>query len=251
MSLEPPVVGDWVDIPADNHMGAGVYSGHIPLGTEAVLAAMAGYYGMINHVDDQLHNLIMRVAYENEPTYVIFLSDHGEMLGDHGMFRKSLPYQGSVRVPLMIQGPDLPDRLVIDQPVTLEDILPTCLDLADLEIPSHVEGRSLLQLIGSPERDDWRTWVHSEQPATSTRSGWHMLTDGRAKYIWWSGDGREQFFDLEDDPREIRDLALVETKRQQVTAWRRWLTDHLTARPEGFVAAGALTPGRPHQALLP
>ena len=91
MGLTPPVVGDWVDGDPYARAGTGVYSGEIPLGTEAIRAAMAGYYGLINHLDDQLHNLFKRLSYEPGETLIVFVSDHGDMLGDHGCFGSGCP----------------------------------------------------------------------------------------------------------------------------------------------------------------
>ncbi len=253
--LVPPVVGDWVDTwveRPDKLIGLGPSGYWIPHDANVLHESMAGYYGMINHLDDMLHNLLHRVSYINDrPTYVLFCSDHGEMLGDHLMFRKSRPYQGSIHVPMMLAGPDIPSELIVDAPVTLEDILPTLCEIAGLEAPSHVEGRSVLPLLQG-KREDWRTCTHSEHAEKNENmQGWHCLTDGRRKYIWHSRTGHEQFFDLDEDPRECRELSGDASRSAELNEWRTRLVRHLEERPEGFVKNGKLVPGQAHGGRLP
>ena len=211
---------------------------------------MAGYYGLVNHLDDQLHNLFRRIAYERPDTYVIFVSDHGEMLGDHGRFGKRLPFAASVRIPLILAGPAVPQGQTLDDLVTIEDLLPTCMHIAGLPTPERVEGRNLFDLM----RDDpqpWREWVHSEQPDGPGLEGWHMLADADEKYVRWSHTGREMLFDLRADPQELHDLSGDEGKADAVDRWRQRMIAHLRDRPEGYVQDGALVPVNEHPPLLP
>src|SRR5690606_31750983 len=106
----------------------------IQLEGEALLSTRAAYYGMINHIDDQIRRLLNPVdGPAKENTIVVFTSDHGEMLGDHYCWRKSLPYEPAARIPLLIRATHVfgfEQEAVFDQPVCLEDIMPTLLDLA-------------------------------------------------------------------------------------------------------------------------
>ncbi len=248
--LRPPVIGDWALEPENGNLGAGLSSGFIP-DNRLVRDSMAGYYGLINHVDDMLFNLLMR--FRNNlpgPTYFLFCSDHGEMLGDHHMFRKCRPYQGSIHVPFILRGPDIPGGTVCDAPVTLEDILPTLCELAGVDVPDHVEGRSVLPLLRGGSAD-WRRCVHSEQPHTwAGVPGFHCLTDGKWKYIWFSDTGREQLFDLAADPRELHDLSRESAQRETLEKWRSRLIRHIADRGEGFVRDGELVAGRPHPGVV-
>src|SRR5690606_14560830 len=122
-----------------------------PFDTDEMRQAIAGYYGLINHIDDRIAYLVDRFfEYRNprssEPTCIIFSSDHGEMLGDHHLFRKSLPYEASSHVPLFITGRnmDLPRGGTCDALCGWEDLMPTVLDLAGVPIPDGLDGRSLL-----------------------------------------------------------------------------------------------------------
>jgi arylsulfatase A-like enzyme len=182
-------------------------------------------------------------------TIVAFTSDHGEMLGDHYLFRKSLPYEPSARIPLLIRDPLNPairPRTVVDTAVCLEDVMPTLLDLAGVPVPPSVEGRSLAPLMRG-EGAGWdRAYVPVEHAPTN-----QCLTDGREKYIWFTADGREQFFDLARDPQERHDAIRDPACAGRVAAWRERMVKHLAGRPEGFSDGARLIPGRPYPAVLP
>jgi arylsulfatase A-like enzyme len=198
-------------------------------------SAQAGYYGLINHVDDQIRRLLNPVdgiqRRTGRNTVVIFFSDHGEMLGDHYRWRKSLPYEGSAHIPFMIHAPDrfgLREGTVDETPVCLEDLMPTILDMAGTDCPDGVDGQSLLpQMRGESSIN--RPYLQVETAPT-----YQCLTDGREKFIWYVEDGCEQFFDLTVDPREEKNLIASSDHADRVEWWRRELIGRLTDRPEGF-----------------
>jgi arylsulfatase len=245
--MPDPPVGEWVKEvldPLDDSWRADPSVAQ--LSGRALQRARAGYYGHISHIDLLVNRFLETLAEygQRQNTIVCFVSDHGEMLGDHHAFRKVLPYEGSARVPLLLSGPGIPRRTVVTEGVVeLRDILPTLLHAADLPLPEGIDGRSALSLARG-EADDWRPFLHGEH--TAFGQSVHWLTDGRRKYVWWSGTGREQLFDLTTDPQELRDLhASTVTAR-----WRAHLIAALTGREEGFVADGKLIPGRPVHPLL-
>ena len=249
MQLPRPVIGDWATAPEGGGVGVPVDSSRVDLKSEALQACRAGYFGLINHVDDQIRRVLNPVeGLVDDNTVVIFTSDHGEMLGDHYRFRKSLPYEGSARIPLLIRGSramGLKPGAVLSEPVVLEDIMPTVLDMAGVKIPASVEGRSLLPLLRGKEKS-WRSYIHGEHAGEA-----HFLTDGVEKYIWFAGDGREQFFDLRKDPTERRNLAGKAKAARRVGTWRRRLIGELRGRPEKFTDGKRLIAGRPYGALIP
>ena len=124
------------------------------------------------------------------------------------MFRKSRPYEGSCHIPLFITAgknvlPDLKAGSVCHTIAELRDIMPTLLDIAGSEIPSSVDGESLLPLTGEPEKAQ-RTWLHGEHSYGEFSNHWIVTeTD---KYIWHPQTGQEQYFDLAADPHELTDL---------------------------------------------
>jgi arylsulfatase A-like enzyme len=246
LSLPDPPVGDWTDLFADRDD---------PRRPDALIAtvdprilhrARAGYYGHMTHIDHQV-NRFLEVLHEfrlRSNTFVCFVSDHGEMMGDHHRFRKQVPYEGSARVPLILQGPaesGIRRRGVCDDVIELRDVMPTLLDCAGLPIPESVEGRSFLPLARG-ESVDWRPHLHGEHAYLGGSLQW--VTDGREKYVWFSGTGHEQLFDLDRDPQELHDLARSSNHAERLAHWRRVLMEELRDRREGFTDGERLIPGR-------
>lgn len=246
--LDEPVVGDWVENTPGTGPGQRPDGDFVELKGDTNRYCKAGYYGLINHFDDQLYTLLHRLQMEDEPTYILFTSDHGEMLGDHRQFRKSRPFEGSARVPMILHGPGIPAQTVIDRPVALMDILPTFMDLAGLETPDTVDGISLLRQVQGQAVD--REMIHGEH-ATLGYEGNHYLTDGHCKYIWLTESGTELFFDLETDPRECRNLLNDPGYAGPVALFRQALVDELAERPEGFVKNGRLQAGCTYKSIIP
>lgn len=249
-----PVTGDWNDVwephRADHRPDANV--AHYD--RETIRRAHAGYYGNIAHVDLQVNRLLAGLAEHRlvENTWILFTSDHGEMLGDHHMYRKAYPYEGSARVPLLLAGPDSTPGVVSDDVVELRDVMPTLLDCAGLPVPDGLDGRSLLPRAhgkGAPIRP----WLHGEHALLGESFQW--ITDDRWKYIWLSRSGREQLFDLRADPGETHDLAVDPAAAEEATdalgRLRACLIEELRGRPEGYVKGDALVSGRTPLDVLP
>lgn len=248
-----PVIGDWATPPTEEEYENTdlVCAGRINLPKEAQLSMQAAYYGMLNHVDDQLRRVINPVKglrHRND-TIIILTSDHGEMLGDHYHFRKSLAYEGSARVPFLISAPDtfgLQRQAKISAPATHADIMPTLLDMLNIDIPDSVDGLSLYPHMRGEQPSQWREALHIEH------APYHQaLTDGHEKYIWWPSDGREQFFDLDQDPTELKDLALQPDQEARIRPWRERLIERLRDRTEGFVEGGRLVAGKTYTPVIP
>ncbi|MFC1716474.1 arylsulfatase [Candidatus Poribacteria bacterium] len=245
-----PVIGDWAKPPPNKGKGMDVSAQSVDLRGEALLCARAGYYGLLNHLDDQIRRIINPVIgvdrMTDNNTVVALTSDHGEMLGDHYLWRKTVPYEPSARIPLLLRAPQrfgFQPGTIIDKPVGLEDIMPTFLDMAGVAIPDSVDGRSLLPLARG-KTTDWRNHMHIEHAPVH-----HSLTDGKEKYIWFAGDGREQFFHLTDDPTECHNLVAVPEEAERLSHWRGLLVEELRNRAEGFTDGARLIPGRPYPAL--
>lgn len=246
-----PVIGDWATPPPDGGTGMDVSAQNVDLRGEALLCARAGYYGLLNHLDDQIRRLLNPVCgvdrMTGNNTAVMLVSDHGEMLGDHHLWRKTLPYEGSARIPFLLRAPErfgIATRSVVERPVGLQDVMPTLLDLAGLDCPDSVDGRSVLPLARG-EQTEWRKYLHIEHAPVH-----HSLTDGREKYVWFATDGREQFFDLDTDPRECHDLAVDPAGAGRLEPWRTRLIEELADRPEGFSDGSRLIPGRSYPCVM-
>ena len=257
MNAPAPAIGSWETPPPGNGVGVGIDANRTVLAGEALRTAQAGYFGLINHIDDQIYWLIREFQSLSwgmkRPWVIVLTSDHGEMLGDHYLFRKCEPYEGSSRIPLLIwASPELGLKpgLTCDQPACLEDLMPTLLDLAGLEPPGPVDGRSLVPVLRG-EDVRVRECLHGEHaPCYDEEQAYHFMTDGRLKYIWRPASGREQLFDLRQDPTELRDLNSSHQRRRELEMWRLLLIERLGGRPEGFTDGKVLIPGRPYHAVL-
>ena len=195
-----------------------------------------GYMGEITHIDYELGRMLEALARGGgmSNTLVVFTSDHGDMMGDHYLHRKSYAYEGSARIPFVVQypkGSGLPTG-VFEHVVGLQDAMPTILDACGIDIPGSVTGRSVLAAVkGGP----WRQFLHGEHsPCYSIEEAMQFLTDGREKYIHFPHTGRELFFDLTQDRDELHDLAANPSCAERVVLWRKRLIDLLGQRGDGF-----------------
>jgi arylsulfatase A-like enzyme len=243
-----PHIGDWAVPPDNRGLGLDVGTLRAQLEGERLLSARAGYYGLINHLDDQIRRLLYppESGIDLDNTIVMFVSDHGEMLGDHYMWHKLRPYEPSARIPMLLRAPGrfgIRPGTVADQLVSLEDVMPTLLELAEIPVPETVEGRSLLPALrGDPNPLHER--LHIEHAPMH-----HTLFDGREKYVWFVRDGAEQLFDVVDDPHELHELRADRPER--LAHWRARMIEELKDRPEGFSDGMKLCPGRPYDPVLP
>ena len=252
MDLPDPVIGDWAEPPENGGLGDGVAPTRVDLRGEALRSARAAYYGMINHVDDQIRRLLNPLlgvdGFTDGNTIVVFASDHGEFLGDHYLWQKFLPHEGSARIPLLIRAPErfgLKTRSVVNEAVCLEDVMPTLLEMTGIPVPDTVEGKSLLPLMQG-EKPAWRDFLPIEH------APFHQsLTDGHEKFVWYAEDGREQFFDLDKDPDELHDFTRDPGQADRIAVWRRRLVERLAGRPEGQSDGERLIPGRRYVPAMP
>ncbi len=124
--------------------------------SETVKLVRSVYFAMISEVDEMVGEIISAIEKFNlrDSTYIIFSSDHGELAMEHQQYYKMSPYEGSVRIPLIISGPDVRKGIEAGIPVSLLDIYPTMKDLASLkEVPYNLDGFSLVsELTGSSSK---------------------------------------------------------------------------------------------------
>lgn len=149
-------------------------------------------------------------------------------MGDHHHWRKTYAYEGSARVPMIVAPPlawGKREGRVSEAPVEMRDILPTLLEAAGAEIPESVDGGSMLPLCEGNE-EGWREFVQGEHSNCYTHEeGMQYVTDGREKYIWFHHTGREQFFDLQSDPLECKDLSGLPEVADRLEVWRGRLAE--------------------------
>ena len=245
----PPVIGDWAimhDLPAD---AVDVNAWRGKQTPRRIHRARAGYYGEITFIDTQVGRLVNWLS-RHQPetlrnTWIVFASDHGEMLGDHHLWRKTYAYEGSARVPLIVTPPSglreqFGARKVADEVAELRDIMPTILDAAGIALPPTVTGRSLLPLTNE-RSTDWRAYIHGEHCwCYSHQQEMQYVTDGHRKFIWLPRINVMQFFNLDDDPGECRNLIDDAVYQAEVEQWQGYLIKELATRDCGWVHDGAL-----------
>ena len=143
-----------------------------------------------------------------ENTLIVYCSDHGEMLGDHGLGGKSQPYHPSACVPLVIAGPGVRDHVVCNDPVETLDLTATFLDFAGVPRPGEMESRSLRPFLEAKA-------ALPRNVARSSLKGWSLVFDGRYKLIagswnWGKKDKsatKQVLYDLAEDPAETVDIS--------------------------------------------
>jgi arylsulfatase A-like enzyme len=237
--FSPPPQDDMSGMPATVRRRAERFG--LARATPLDLAKMsASYYGLISHIDWHIGRILDALERRNllENTIIIYSTDHGEMLGEHGLIQKSVFYEGAVRVPLIVRYPARFGAGASDALVELYDLTPTILELAGTEPLRTCEGRSLLPLLeqSSVVPDGWRDCVYSEL------KGEHMVRTDRYKYTYRTGEERQELFDLVDDPDELHnrsgDPSLAGVERELRERLLAWLV--ATNRP---LTSGDLQPG--------
>jgi len=210
---------------------------HGDFGADIAQNARRGYYGSISFVDEQIGRILETLDRRGwlKRTLILFLADHGDMLGDQFLWRKSYAYEGSSHIPMILHWPEgFSPRGAIRNPVEIRDVLPTFLDAAGAAM-SGIDGASLLRLARNPNAQ-WREWIDLEHDVCYAKENhWNALTDGRRKFIFHALKGEEQFFDLEKDPHELRPIQSPEASQ-----WRERLIAHLEPRGPQWVADGKL-----------
>jgi choline-sulfatase len=170
--------------------------------------AIRCYLGMVSLLDHHVGQLLATLDETglSENTRLIYASDHGEMLGNHGMWGKMSFHEESVGVPLIMAGADIDRGRIEDSPVCLLDLYPTFLEALGI-VPDDEEmqlpGRSLFETLRRP---DPNRAILSQYHAAGAVTGSFMLRQGRWKYIHYVGM-TPQLFDLEADPHEAADLG--------------------------------------------
>lgn len=184
--------------------------------------AVAAYYGMIETIDEMYGRTLaaLEIVGQNlDDWIVIYTSDHGEMLGQHGIWEKQKFFEASARVPLIIRWPSgFAGGRVIDENVNLCDLFATLCDLAELPTPAGLDSRSLAPLLRS-EKADWDNETISQFGGRNL-----MIKRDALKYQSYGQEMPEVLFDLArdpserenfiDDPRYSEDLTTFRARRQ-------------------------------------
>ncbi len=203
--IDAPAAGDWATeenaLPYALRLVRGYWE---RLSPDRLADARRAFYALCTHIDHQIRILVGTLAEERvlDDTIILVAGDHGDMLGDHGLYAKRYMYDGSVRVPMILVDAAGSARVapgsVDGRLVGLQDVMPTLLDLCGVPIPASCEG---LSMVGERRRDV--LYCEALEGPKATR----MVVDGRYKLIWYPAGNRIQLFDLDADPRETVDLS--------------------------------------------
>lgn len=176
---------------------------------EAIMKAIATYYALVTFLDEQI-GLIMNALDDaglSDSTRVIYTTDHGDTIGDHGTFFKNTMYDPSVSVPLVVVGPDLPKGKVVNQCVSLLDIYPTILENVGI-VPNEKDlmlpGRSLFDFALDKTKEERP--IFAELHTFAYKHAIYMLRKGKYKLVYYM-ECEPQLFNMEADPYELNDLG--------------------------------------------
>jgi choline-sulfatase len=171
--------------------------------------ATAAYYGMVETIDTYYGSTLDALRHVGEDLddwIIIYTSDHGEMLGEHGIWEKQKFFEASVRVPLIIRAPNhFAGGRVVEENVNLCDLFATLCDLAGLSVPTGLDSRSMVPLLSSREANDggaqWNNETISQFGTTNL-----MIKRDHLKYQYYGPDMPEVLFDLQANPEETVNL---------------------------------------------
>ena len=248
--FEPPpaVMGQWASAGDElPYVVNAVQQSWGPFSEAQIRGIRRAFYAMCTHIDHQLRLVIgtLREAQILDNTIILFTADHGDMLGDHGLWAKRLFYEQSANVPMLLVGTANDARVghhrVDNRLVGWQDVMPTLLDLAGIPIPEQVEG---LSMVGETQRSTLYGECGEDSMAT------RMVRDERYKLIYYPVGNRLQLFDLQQDPQELENLA----DASHVAEVQQRLTEQLISEFYGddvtWVKEGALV-GLPDQTYTP
>jgi len=172
-----------------------------------IRSARAAYFALLKELDDYLGQLLdeLNARTTAQDTLIVYTSDHGEMLGEHGLWFKNVLLEDSVRVPLVLSGAGLPHGKKIDVPVSHADLAATLLALAGIERPTGMRGHSLLPLIHG-SAGDHPGYAYSESHSEGNCTGSFMIRKGPWKYIYFSWYD-PLLFNVKEDRGEHHNLA--------------------------------------------
>ncbi len=231
VAIDEPFIGAWVrpeDLPYSLQAGFARGAKHTPA---RVARARRAFYALCTHIDHSIRVLIGTLREEAllEQTIICFTSDHGDMLGNHNLWAKRLFYESSANIPVILSGVPGDARTgvhrVDDRLAGWQDVMPTLLELAGIEIPDTVEGRSL---VTAEKREYFYGEVGEDGHAT------RMMHNGRYKLIYYPVGNHRQLFDLQTDPDELHNLASDTGHREVLNDLTEKLVDQLYGGDESW-----------------
>ena len=173
--------------------------------------AVQAYYASVSFMDAQVGRVVAALDRLGlaDNTIIVFTSDHGYHLGEHGLWQKRSLFDESARVPLLIVSPGAASNSVAKTPVALVDLYPTLTELCGVPVPPNLQGQTLVPLLKNPDLPGrgWAVTQVTRGTGEKQFSGYSLRT-ARWRYTEWDGGKRgREFYDHDKDPRELSNLA--------------------------------------------
>jgi len=173
-----------------------------PRTKEVVRVHRSEYYAIITHMDREIGRILkaLNKSGRANETYIVFTADHGLAVGQHGLMGKQNPYEHSIRMPFMISGPGIAKGTTVDNKIYMQSVYPTTCELAGLKVPESVDYPSILPLVKGEgkggEEVIFNAYIETQR----------LVRTDRYKLVHYPKIGRNQLFDLKEDPHETKDL---------------------------------------------
>lgn len=240
--IDAPFCGSWARDATNLPFAIAALFGRTQLySAPQLIAAKRAFYALCTQIDYQIRYLIGTLRLEGilDETIIMFLSDHGDMLGNHDMVAKRVFYESATNIPMILSANKGNPKTIVGtvdtRLVCLADIMPTLLNLCDIDVPESVDG---ISAVGAEKRTMLYGEVGEDDHAT------RMIRDERYKLIYYPVGNHLQLFDLKHDPNELSDIA----RAPENAATLRRLSEALITRLYGtdldWINNGKLT-GKP------
>ena len=242
-SLPRPVYGDWSkDVrkaPQGFYESTYALNNAYRMSDEQLLDVKRAYYACITQIDYSLGLLFARLREMDllDNTWIIFTSDHGDMMGDHHMGAKSVFFEGSAHIPMIVRSPMSSTKARggkrCDTLVSLADVMPTILNLANVSDKPEMDGTNLLEFVDNPAED--------RRFYGNCINKYFTVIEGHYKYMWTRNGGEELMFNLEKDPMEQVDL--IRSEPEKAATLRKLLIAQVSGYSDELVKNGDLAAG--------
>ncbi len=180
----------------------------------AIKTHIREYYAIITHLDQQIGEILeaLQQSGKDKNTYIFFTGDHGLSVGRHGLLGKQSLFDHSIRVPLLIAGPDIPKNQKIEHEVYLQDIMATSLELANATAPDDLEFNSFLKLAkGQSQEKIYKDGIYGAYIDFQ-----RMIRKDGYKLVMYPKIEKMLLFDLKNDPLEMNDLSESEEHQDKI-----------------------------------
>ena len=191
---------------------------------------MKDYLACVKSVDDNIGRVLDFLDKNglSENTVVIYTSDQGFYLGDHGWFDKRFMYEPSLRMPFVMRHPKISNASGENKDIiTNIDFAPTILDIAGVDIPEEIQGKSFLSNISNEQSDEWRQsmyYHYYEYPFWHRVQPHYGIRGERYKLIhFYYNVDQWEFYDLQEDPDEMNNLIDVPEHLERITSMKQAL----------------------------